>query len=363
MELRLIEKKDYKIYLNYVKRIYRENPLTRDSMTDLLKGILLGKSIICDSVEHYPYMVFENGKPIMACVLAIVDRMDDILQMSFFEATEENYDAFDLLYNKALDIAKEKKISKLSGGLNIHVNYGLGFLDNQFDKVQGFGMAYNQPYYNSFFRGRGFEEIGLVTYLSEMSKFDLPISERLLKRINAKYTVRKADFKKIEREAKIYTEVNNDAFSEHLFYFQRRIEEDLELFKDFKHLLNEENLLFVEKDNEPVGFMLWYPDYHELMSNKETLGVKTVIWNRLFGEKIKKFKIVEMGVIKAEQKGGAIVALFDHLNGIVKGRYEFCESGWILEENRDSRNFGLKWAEAEAKKYKAYIKDLDNEDI
>lgn len=48
--------------------------------------------------------------------------------------------------------------------------------------------------------------------------------------------------------------------------------------------------------------MLWYPDFHQLMSSKETVGLKTVINNKLFNHKIDKFKIVEMGIIEEEQK-------------------------------------------------------------
>lgn len=58
----------------------------------------------------------------------------------------------------------------------------------------------------------------------------------------------------MEEEAKVYTRINNDAFRDHLFYYERVEEEDLELFKDFKLLLKE-NLLFVEKDGVEVGFM------------------------------------------------------------------------------------------------------------
>ena len=41
-----------------------------------------------------------------------------------------------------------------------------------------------------------------------------------------------------------YTSLNNQAFQSHRFYYQRRKEEDLELFQDMKLLLKDENLLF-----------------------------------------------------------------------------------------------------------------------
>jgi hypothetical protein len=130
------------------------------------------------------------------------------------------------------------------------------------------------------------------------------------------------------------------------------------LFKELKYLLREENLIFVEKLGVPVGFMLWYPDYNELINKGETPGIKTVVKNKLFSDRIKTFKIVEMGVIPGERNKGAILALFDYCYKSTKGRYESMESSWILSENIKSKSFGMKWADEEFKHYKAYVKDL-----
>ena len=70
--------------------------------------------------------------------------------------------------------------------------------------------------------------------------------------------------------------------------------------------------MFVEKNNEVVGFMLWYPDFNQLMNPKETVGLKTVIKNKLYGKNIDTFKIVEIGVAPEERNKGAILALFDY---------------------------------------------------
>jgi hypothetical protein len=184
------------------------------------------------------------------------------------------------------------------------------------------------------------------------------LSSKAQKKIGERYTVREVNFKKLEKEAGIYTDINNEAFSDHLFYYPRRKEEDLELFKDLQFLLKSENLLFVEKSGQTVGFMLWYPDFNQLIKPSETVGIKTVVRNKLFSNKIKTFKIVEMGVIPSERSKGAILALFDYCFKCTKDKFDYLESGWILSENTKSKNFGIKWADGESKNYKAYIKDL-----
>jgi len=117
--------------------------------------------------------------------------------------------------------------------------------------------------------------------------------------------------------------------------------------------------LFVEKNEEPIGFMLWYPDYNELMKSGESIGISTFIKNKLFSKKITTFKIVEIGVIKREQNKGAILALFEYCFQCIKGRFRNFESSWILKENEKSKTFGIKWSDGESKKYKAYIKELE----
>ena len=184
------------------------------------------------------------------------------------------------------------------------------------------------------------------------------ISNDVREKLKTIYTVRKTDFKNFRREIEVYTEINNIAFSNHLFYYTRKTEEDYELFKELKYLMREENLIFVEKQGVPVGFMLWYPDFNEIIEKNETVGIKTVLKNKLFPHRIKTFKIVEMGVIRSERNKGAILALFDYCYKCINGRYDIMESSWILSDNLKSKSIGMKWADGESKHYKAYVKEI-----
>lgn len=104
--------------------------------------------------------------------------------------------------------------------------------------------------------------------------------------------------------------------------------------------------------------MLWYPDFHKLMKSNESVGLNTVIKSKLFPNRMKSFKIVEIGVIPSEQNRGAIMMLFDYCYNCTKGKYEGFESGWVLANNRKSYALGEKWADGVYKKYKAFVKDV-----
>jgi len=351
-------KKDKKDFLEFYKRQYKDNPLRRDSFSGLLKGILFETSVMINNITTLPIMVKEEDKVIMCCILAKADRMPEYLQISFFESLSYNKDAFKLIYEKTIDTSSSWSTRKICASLNIHVNYGLGFLNDNYEVEQTFGTAHNDKHIHKYFEEFNFKGIPMITFYKNMEKEFSLVDDNLRNRINSKYKVRCADFNKMKEEALIYTSINNDAFKDHPFYYKRVEEEDLELFNDFKLLLKPENLLFVEKDNEPVGFMLWYPDYHQIMGNRETIGLLTLIKSKINSKKLTRFKIVEMGVVHKEQNKGAILALFDCCFKITKGKYKSFESGWVLEDNSLSGNFGLKWSDGISKRFVAYEKEL-----
>ena len=358
MELITVNKNNIKDFLNFYKNQYLNNDLKRDTLSGMLKSLLYGKSEICKSVDIRPLMIVHKDEITMISVLAHAQRMPEYVQICFFESDKFNMDAFNLILDKATKMAKEKKAGKLTGSLNIHVNYGLGFLSSDYDKNQSFGSAHNPKFYNDYFEKSGFETIEMVSFKKNMVNSPELINNNIREKLNQIYTVREVDFKKFSQEIELYTKINNEAFVDHLFYYPRKTEEDYELFKDLKYLIKRENLLFVEKAGVPVGFMLWYPDFNELIKKNETVGVRTVIKNKFYHNKIQNFKIVEMGVIPSERNRGAILALFDYCFKCTNGRYNSMETSWILSQNIKSKSFGIKWADEESKHYKAYVKEI-----
>lgn len=347
--------------LRFYKSQYTKNPLARDGMSGLLKDILFERSIMSKSIDIIPLLAIENGKIYCTCVLAHAKRMQETLQISFFESSEYNKDAFSIIYSRALEMAKKYNAKVISGSLNIHVNYGLGFLADSYNQMQSFGMPYNKEFIHRYFKDYGFSEIDLVTFKKNTVDMESPVSPFIRNRLVKNYKVRELDIKNLKAEAKLYNDINNDAFSHHLFYYKRNPDEDLELFKNFRPLLKAENLLFVEKDGKAVGFMLWYPDFNEIIKPGESVGLKTFIRYKLLNKKIEKFKIVEMGVLKEEQGLGGVLALFDYCYEKTKQRFKSFESSWVLSDNIKSRAFGDKWSDGVSKTYTAYIKEIKDE--
>lgn len=358
VEIVKVDNKNIDRFLGFSKEVYKNNPYYRDTLTRSAKGILKGEGEICKGSFIEGIMVIENGEILAICIFSIIDRMNDVLQIAYFEAKEGQEKAIDNLMDYGKSLAREKGIKTILAGLNLHVNYGLGYLASHFDSMQSLGSAYNPPYYLDYFQKRAIEEVNLTSYIADMKDFSLDINPRLRQRLLKNYCVRKADFKKIEREAQIYTDINNDAFKNHRFYYERRKEEDLELFKEYRMFLKEENLLFLQYKGKEVGFMLWYPDFNQLVKEGRSLGITSLLKSRLFPGLIDTFKIVELGVACEHQKMGGVYVLFDYCNTLTMGRYKKCESGWILDENHASKGFGIRWGKNEYKKYKVFLIDV-----
>ena len=358
MYLMTCTQKERKAYIKFVKKLNKDNGFHRDSMTPVLKDILYGKSIFCKDKEIIPVMAVDKEEIVAAAAYIYTDRMDDSLQIAFFEAREGFQNAVDMIVDMAKRIGLEKGVKKIVVGLNGHVNYGLGLLADHYEEEASFGSAYNPPYYIEYFSKYQPVEYGLTSFMVNMQGFQFEREQKLIHDVKKKFHYRCADFGRLKEEIEIYTNLNNICFDDHPFYYKRNYDEDYELFKQFRLFIKPENLLIAEKDGEPIGFMLWYPDFHRLIPPGGAMGINTFIKNRFKGDSIKKFKLVEIGIVPAYRGTGAILGLFDKCLELTKDRYDQCETGWILDTNLKSKGFGSRWADCEYKHYKVFEIDI-----
>jgi len=144
---------------------------------------------------------------------------------------------------------------------------------------------------------------------------------------------------KIKRESAIYTLLNNQAFAKHPFWSDRQNEEDLELFYPFRFLLDNENLIIAEVNERPVGFFLWYPDFNQLVSGSRDLNLWDFLRYRT-GKRPDTFRFTEIGIIPEYQRSAVAYALISKsLPVLLKHGYQYCEGGFIFEENKASMAF------------------------
>ena len=149
-------------------------------------------------------------------------------------------------------------------------------------------------------------------------------------------TVRNMNKKKLRQEVETYTYLNNACFPGHPYWSDRDVEEDFELFYPFRFLIKEENLVFAELHGKPIGFLLWYPDFNQLVKGNQHLGLRHVLRYH-FADPINTFRFTEIAVLPQYKISPAVQAMILHFTPFVKKLgYTYGEGGFIFEENRNS---------------------------
>ena len=285
-------------YKKITAQVYAGNPCFRDSLSSVLVIVTNPKGAFGSRTQQQAVTVKDDkGAPLASALLIQAQELPSQVQLSFFEALPNVQEAVRALVDKASSIAREWGATNLLVSMNGHVNYGLGFLADSFNEVPCFGSAYTPPYYLDYFRSLSFTEHQLISYRYPMSSFVKQQEDRILERTKKRFCFRKADFSRLREEIDIYTRLNNECFANHPFYFHRYDDEDYELFRPFRWFLKGENLLIAEHGGMPIGFLLWYPDFNELIGPGQELGIQALLKYKLLRRPTKRFKIVEIGVV------------------------------------------------------------------
>ncbi len=345
-----------RLYSDFCRSVYKGRCRNyRDSMSPLLGLVLDDRSEFGKRSDRTALLARDSsGSPVAASVLCRAHADPSVLQIAFFEALPDQQEAVDAIVDSAREQAGRMGAKTIVAGLNGHVNYGLGFLADKHDAPPCFGSSCNPDYYLDYFAKHAASEETLVSYTYDMAAASFDGEKRLLDRVLSRFTFREANFADLESEVRLYTKLNNECFAHHPLYAQRTFEEDYELFKPFSSLLGGKNFLIAEAGGEPVGFLLWYPDFNELVPPGKGVGLSALVKLKVFRRKIDRFKIAEIGVLPKYQGTGVIVGLIRKCFELARASHGICESGWVFDDNADSQSICRRWKGEAYKTYKVF---------
>ena len=334
-------KGDIQAFYRIPEEIYKVNGYYRASEYDITRLLVEGPSAFRQHATIHSYLILQKEKVAGRFTLIRDQKLPEYVQVSFFEAQPGLPGIAGQILEKARALFPGCK--KIVVGLNGHLNYGAGMLASNFIEAPVFGLPYNYEYYPDYFRD--FRKIPLVSY-----KFPLDPFVDYHRRMSADQdfkgiTVRKLNKGKLRQDIEIYTYLNNACFSGHPFWAERSVEEDFELFYPFRFLIREENLLFAEKDGKPIGFLLWYPDFNQLLKGHQHLGIRHVI-KHLLTRSIDTFRLTEIAVLPEHIRSCAVQAMIlTAIPYIGKNGIRYGEGGFIFEENTGSINMTRRFLE------------------
>jgi hypothetical protein len=313
-----------------VGEIYRGHPQHRNTEVDVVEMLIGGRSVYHRHATVRPHLLLD-GERVVGRALLVHDRnLHDHVQVGYFEALPGLVGVKEALVARARELFPG--VSRLVCGLGGHLNYNAGILVEGFAEPPVFGLNWNPPYYAAYFDGM--RRRSMASYRFDVRPF-CAFAGRLAAELRpGKVTIRTMQRRHLRRDARIYTELNNACFQRHPYWSDRTPEEDFELLHPFRFLLGEENLIFAEVDGEPVGFLLWYPDFNQLVSRPgDELGLRHVLRYRLRNP-IRAVRLTEVAVRREHRLGSALGAMIlQMIRSVRRGPYDTCEGGFIFEEN------------------------------
>lgn len=295
------------------------------------------------------------------CVL-IKHNQFDALTVAFFEAQENVGEAVRLMMDYAADYGRHMGAKRMIAALDGHCNYGIGFSRLDPHAAPLFGESRNPEYYNAYFEN-GYYKIGFSSFWGELDDISNQLNG-IMQRIEERTTQIKtqcADFRQFPVHLRRYTDLSNQIFAKHWYYFHRTYNEDLELFKTMKPLLSPCNLIFAQKNGRDIGYSLFYPDFNELVPIGGEANAGTFLKHKLLHRPIHTVKIAEIGILPEYHSSAVVLTLFREVCRQVKRQYPHIKrvvSSWIMDENTASQNITRRFAPNLYGSYAAYEKEI-----
>ncbi len=257
-----------------------------------------------------------------------------------FESIDDQ-EVANALIGAAMAWLKSKGMDAIRGPQNLPVNEATpGIMTDGFDSRPVMYYQYNKPYYEKLIRNAGFEQIKRVLSW-EVSPMK-PMVERLervalkvIKRFDLKFE-NWGDRSLAERKKEMF-EIYNDAWSDNFGFVPFTQEEFYSIVDDMQLVMEKGLFFFIYVKGEPAAFFGGVPNITEKMvpirgcRRCELLRAAKMLLTK---GNVKGYRLGYLGVKKKFRRMGldGVMLYKQKLYSMKKG-YEYCDMGWVLEDN------------------------------
>lgn len=170
----------------------------------------------------------------------------------------------------------------------------------------------------------------------------------------------------MDREMEAFKKVYNNAWAKNWGFVPMTDDEIAYVGKNLLQLLDFETVFFVEKDGEPVAFMLPVPDVNQALHKAYPRPGTPEWWTLLkffYWWKVRKavtgIRAMAGGVVQ-EYRGRGVEALqgVEAIKACIRQGYKFTELSWILETNTPMNQFAEVLQGQIYRRYRIYEKAL-----
>ena len=284
----------------------------------------------------------------------------------FFESIEE-YEVARCLFDKVVEISREKGFSRIVGPTNFTTNDSCGMLISGFDKPPVIMMPYNKAYYNNYLSRYGFvKEMNLNSYFISSdtlkTKHFADLENRISRQLVAQgIKIRPINYKKMDEEIIPFREVYNEANRDNWGFIPLNAKEFRHTAFQFKQFVPERLMLIAEKEKRQIGFIVALTDLNQVFRHMRSgrllpFGIFKFIWYR---RKITNSRVLILGVLPEYRNQGLDILLYMQIQknlatlGIHHG-----EACYVMENNVKMNSIMTKLGGKCMKRYRIYALGL-----
>ncbi|MGD9064096.1 MAG: hypothetical protein PVI42_08215 [Desulfobacterales bacterium] len=258
-----------------------------------------------------------------------------------FESIDDAEVVYSLLSNAEAWL-KSKGMDTIRGPQNLPVNEATpGFLIEGYDSRPVIYYHFNKPYYADLVEELGFKAVKRV--FSYEYLVSSPWEPRLLQ--GAQKVIERYDIKMeawgerpLEQRKKEMLEIYNEAWNDNWGFVPFRKEEFYGIIDDMQLVMDKKLFIFVYINGEPAAFFGGVPNVSERMvpikgfRRFELLRAAKMLLTK---GRIKGFRVGYLGAKKKFRRLGLdAVMIWKQKTYSRKKGYQYCDLGWVLEDNK-----------------------------
>ncbi|CAA9528023.1 MAG: Hypothetical protein associated with Serine palmitoyltransferase [uncultured Solirubrobacteraceae bacterium] len=290
------------------------------------------------------FLAERDGRPVGRITAQVDERFQEIQgskggHFGFFEC-ERDPEAAAALIDAAARWLTAQGCDAMVGPQDFTMNDECGVLVEGHERPPIVGTGWHHPYYAELLEGAGLTK-AMDLYMWELHiqgrKDVLPVIWDLAAKLEPEHgiTIRHASKKDLEAEMRRFVSIYNVAWERNWGFSPLTESEIAHTAKTLKPILDENWMMFAEKDGEAVGVAVSVPDFNQVLHRIDgrllPLGWLTLLRNRKRTDRV---RVGFLGVRPEWQHAGVAAGLYkEHFDMAEVTPQTWGEMGWILETN------------------------------
>ncbi len=335
-----------------------------------MTGFFEPKNLFFKHADMRFFMAYRDGKIVGRCNAFVNERHnqhwnDKTGFFGQFEAIDDHEAAY-ALFKAAEDWLREKGMDTIRGPQNLPVNDATpGFMTEGFDSRPVMYYHYNKPYYADLAVKAGYTAAKRVKSWEVDPK--RPMEEKLLKigqKVIDRYdvTIESWGDRPLEERKKEMLEIYNAAWNDNYGFVPFTEEEFSQIIDDMLLIMDKKLFIFLYVKGESAAFFGAVPNVAETLTrigrfrHMELLRAVKLV---LGAKKCKGFRLGYLGVKPKFRRLGLDGVMLWKQKMYTATKYEYCDMGWVLEDNTMTVRLIEMMGSAPSKTYTIFEKKLN----